>query len=189
VNLYRPRTAVRQYTSYWCVPANAQTMINIIRGTHDQSYLTQSRFYRLTRRNNRYRYRTLGNDVRGWAWLLDTRLPGPLHYQDRMFTTQAAAIDRIVEAINRTRHPVGIVVDRGRHAWTVVGYRLRQIPGQPASRVVEGLYVFGSLKGARSEPRWPYGYLPISTIKRRFTRYHEWQRPVVWEGRYVIVSE
>jgi hypothetical protein len=189
VNLYRPLTAVRQYTNYWCVPANAQTMINIIRNTHDRSYLTQSRFYTLTRRNNRYRYRTLGNDVRGWAWLLDSRLAGPLHYKDRMYPTQTAAINKIVEAIDRTRHPVGVVVDRGRHAWTVVGYRVRQIPGQPTSRVVEGLYLFGSLKGVRSEPGWPYGYLPISAFKRRFTRYHEWQRPVVWEGNYVIVSE
>jgi hypothetical protein len=37
--------------------------------------------------------------------------------------------------------------------------------------------------------RHPYRYTAIGDFRRRFTRYHEWQRSVIWEGRYVIVSE
>jgi hypothetical protein len=164
-------------------------MINVIRRTSDQSYSTQLHYYNLLRRHNRYTYITKGNDVQGWAWLLDSRTGGSWHYDDRMYARQSTAIRRIVEAIDRTRHPVGVVVDRGTHAWTVLGYRAHQIQGLPSTRVIDGLYVFGSLKGAWSEPHWPYEYLSVSAFRQRFTRYHEWQRPVIWEGKYVIVSE
>src|SRR5688572_2560163 len=46
VLLYRRSAIVPQYTSYWCVPAATQTMLNLIRGTSDRSYDTQRRYYR-----------------------------------------------------------------------------------------------------------------------------------------------
>jgi hypothetical protein len=156
-----------------------------ITGSRDRSYATQKKYDRWLKRYNRYLYRTRGNDVNGWATLVDYRTPGPWRYDDRSFATQAAAIDRIVEALDRTRHPVGIVVDRGTHAWTVIGYRATVLPGQPDTKTITGLYVSGSL---RRDPH-PYAFLPIGEFRRRFSRYHEWQRRVVWEGKYVIVSE
>ncbi len=185
LNLYNPYTVARQFTSYWCVPANIMTMLNTVTGRHDRSYATQLKYDRWLKRYNRYRYRTRGNDVQGWATMLDYSLPGPLHYDDRSFSTQGVAISRIVEALDRTRHPVGIVVDRGTHAWTVLGYRATVVPGQPSTRTILGLYVSGSLL---RDPH-PYRYMTIGDFRRRFTRYHEWQRSVIWEGRYVIVSE
>jgi hypothetical protein len=185
LNLYKPYTVARQFTSYWCVPANIMTMLNTVTGRHDRSYATQLKYDRWLKRYNRYRYRTRGNDVQGWATMLDYSLPGSLHYDDRSFSTQGVAISRIVEALDRTRHPVGIVVDRGTHAWTVLGYRATVVPGQPSTRTILGLYVSGSLL---RDPH-PYRYMTIGDFRRRFTRYHEWQRSVIWEGRYVIVSE
>ncbi len=186
LNLYKPNTVARQYTSYWCVPANAMTMLNTITGSTNRSYARQRHYDRLLKRYNRYRYATRGNDVQGWARLLDAKLPGPLHYDDRSFTTKAKAMDRIVEALDRTRHPVGITVGHGTHAWTVLGYRASMIPGRPETRVILGFYVSGSL--ANRDP-YPYGYLTVGEFRRRFGRYHEWQRKVIWEGKYVIISE
>lgn len=183
INLYRPYAIVRQYTSYWCVPASAQTMLNIIRGTTDRTRYNQSRYAWHIKRMNRYTYATRGNDPQGWARFLDRYVDGPWQYRDRTFTSQTAGIQAIVESIRRTGHPVGIVVDRGTHAWTVLGFR-----GISRDGVMEvhGLYVTGPLYGR--DP-WPYRYLTVDQFRTRFTRYHESQRAVIWEGLYTIVSE
>jgi|SRR5215210_381704 len=185
VNLYRAGSVAYQYTSYWCVPANAQTMLNLINHTTDRTRDTQARYAWHINRLNRYTYATRGNDVTGWARFLDLWLPGDWHYRDRSYTTRAAAVAAMVESIDRTGHPVGIVVDHGTHAWTVVGYRATMSRGSTA-KTVTGVYVSGSLAG--SDPR-PYRYLSLADFAVRYTRYHEWQRTVVWEGKYVIVSE
>jgi len=44
----------------------------------------------------------------------------------------------------------------------------------------------GSLAGI--DPR-AYRFYMLAQFATRFTRYHEWQRAVVWEGKYVIVRE
>jgi hypothetical protein len=183
INLYRPYSVVRQYTSYWCVPASAQSMLNVIRGTTDRTRLTQSKYAWHIQRMNRYTYASRGNDPQGWARFLDTYVGGSWAYRDRAFPGQDAGIAAIAESIYRTRHPVGIVVDRGTHAWTVLGIRgSRRSSG---TFIVEGVYVTGPLSG---DP-WPYRYLTLAEFRTRFSRYHESQRAVVWEGQYVIVSE
>ena len=67
----------------------------------------------------------------------------------------------------------------------MLGYRATIVPGRPETKTIIGLYVSGSLA---KDPQ-PYGYLSLAAFKRRFTRYHEWQRKVIWEGKYVIVSQ
>ncbi len=37
--------------------------------------------------------------------------------------------------------------------------------------------------------KWPYAYLSLDAFKSHFTRYHEWQRSVVWEGRWVVIAQ
>jgi hypothetical protein len=184
VNLYRAYSAVHQYTMKWCVPANSQKMLNIINHTTDRTYATQLRFSRQVRSLNGYRYITGGNDVRGWARFLDAHVGGPWHYADRSFATRAQAIDAIVESIDRTGHPVGIVVGHGTHAWTVVGYRATVTEGVPG-RAIVGLFVSGSL---RSDP-YSWKYMTLADFATHYTRYHEWTRRVIWEGKFVIVSE
>jgi hypothetical protein len=184
VNLYRLGSAVHQFTNTWCVPANAQKMLNIINATADRRYATQLRYSRQIRKLNAYRYPTPGNDVRGWARFLDAHVGGPWHYTDRSFRTKGAAITAMAEAIDRTGHPVGIVVNSGTHAWTVVGYRATVTEGVPG-RTIVGLYVSGSL---RRDP-FAWRYMALSQFALRYTRYHESTRRVVWEGKFVIVSE
>jgi hypothetical protein len=186
VDLSRSGAAVTQFTSYWCVPAAVQTMLNLVTGTSDRSFASQSRLYTELRRANRYSYSTRGNDVRGWARVLSAHLPVGMGYADLSFTSRATAQLAIVKAMDRTKRPVGIVVDEGSHAWTVVGYTVRETPGVPDSTTVLGFYVVGPL-GSPTDP-WPKKYLTTSQFAARFTRYHEPTRKVVWEGLYVIVA-
>ena len=186
VDLSRSGTAVTQFTSYWCVPAAAQTMLNIIRGTTDRSYATQSRLYTELRRANLYRYTTRGNDVRGWARVLTARLPAGVGYTDMSFASQTTAFAAIADTLDRTRRPVGIVIDAGTHAWTVVGVTLRESTAPGSPRTVLGFYVIGPL-GAPTDP-WPKQYMTVAQLATRFTRYHESTQTVIWEGRYAIVA-
>lgn len=186
VDLFRSSAAVIQYTNYWCVPAAAQHMLNLSKGTSDRSYATQSRLYREIRAANKYDYATKGNDVRGWSRVLSAHLPAGHGYADQSFDSRGVAFAAIVESMDRTRRPVGIVVDRGTHAWTVVGFRVRETDGVAGSQVILGFYVVGPL-GSPKDP-WPKAYYSVDQLSTRFTRYHEWQRSVVWEGKYVIVA-
>ena len=188
VDVSRAGAAVTQYTSYWCVPAATQTMLNLVRGTSDRTYATQARLYRELRAANKYRYPTLGNDVRGWARVLTAHLPAGRGYSDHAFASRADAYDAIVDSLDATGRPVGIVVDRGSHAWTVVGFKVAEQVGVrvPTSRTILGFYVIGPL-GAGRDP-WPKAYYTVDQLSMRFTRYHESTRAVVWEGLYVIVE-
>ncbi len=186
VDWFRASAAVLQFRSYWCVPAVTQTMLNLIRGTADRSWTTQSHLYSELRAANLYRYTTRGNDVRGWARVLTAHLPTGFGYTDRMFDSRGAAITDLVNAMAATGRPGGIVVYHGTHAWTVVGYRYSEIPRQTSSRIVLGLYVVGPL-GSPSDP-WPQRYLTVSQLGSYMTTYHESTRRVIWEGKYVTVA-
>jgi hypothetical protein len=185
--LYRRTAMTRQYTSYWCVPAATQTMVNLIRGTNDRTYATQRRMYYVTRYHNRYTYKTRGNDPAGWAYSLRYFTRWKTSYQARSYTNKTQAINAIADSIARTHQPVGVPVWGGTHAWVVVGYRRATDPNDPSKRTLLGLYVSGPLASPRDP--WVYEYMSVATFRLNFTRYHEWQRRVIWEGRWVIISQ
>ncbi|HET8786084.1 MAG TPA: hypothetical protein VFM38_10640 [Candidatus Limnocylindrales bacterium] len=185
-NLYRYSAMVRQYTSYWCVPATVQSIANIVLGTSNRSYSRQGYIYKLTRLHNRYRYATRGNDPQGWAWTLRYFTNGKPYYP-RVYTNKDQAIASIWASIARTRNPVGVPVRAGTHAWVVLGYKLAYDTDEPAKKTLLGLYVSGPL-GTTSD-RWPYKYLSVAQFRDVFTRYHEWQRNVIWEGKWVVLAQ
>jgi hypothetical protein len=41
--------------------------------------------------------------------------------------------------------------------------------------------------GGSPDP-WPYKYVTLAAFNKVYTRYHEWQRRVIWEGLYVVVN-
>lgn len=185
VNLYRASAMVRQYTTYWCVPAAAQSMINLVRHTSNRSYLTQKFYYKRIRTHNRYTYVTRGNDPQGWAW--GVRAYSGAAYYAKTYTDKGKALAAIVESISRTHDPVGITVRGGTHAWVVLGFRTSHDPIEPNRKTILGFYVSGPL-GSYAD-KWPYRYLNLAEFKTYFTRYHEWQRRVIWEGKWVIIAQ
>jgi hypothetical protein len=186
INLYRSTAMVRQYTNYWCVPATVQSMANLILRTSNRSYSRQGYIYKLTRLHNRYRYVTKGNDPQGWAWSL-RYFTGGRNYQARAYSDKTAAINSIAASIARTKHPVGVTVYAGTHAWVVLGYKQTYDQDEPSKKTLLGLYVSGPLGTTRD--RWPYKYLTVAQFREVFTRYHEWQRSVPWEGKWVVVAQ
>lgn len=185
-NLYRSSAMVRQYTSYWCVPATVQSMANLVLGTSNRTYSRQAYIYKLTRQHNRYRYATKGNDPQGWGWSLRYFTRGRPYYP-RAYTNKDAAIASIAASIARTRHPVGVTVYGGTHAWVILGYRQTYDRSEPTKKTLLGLYVSGPLGTTRD--RWPYKYLTVAQFREVFTRYHEWQRSVIWEGKWVVLAQ
>jgi hypothetical protein len=186
-NLYRWSAMVRQYTNYWCVPAATQSMVNLATGASNRTYRSQAYIYKLTRRHNRYSYATRGNDPQGWAWSLRYFSRYRTTYQARAFTNKTAALNAIAESIARTGDPVGVTVRGGTHAWVVLGYRQSYDPSEPSKKTLLGFYVSGPL-GSTAD-KWPYRYLTLDQFRQYFTRYHEWQRRVIWEGKWVVVSQ
>ncbi len=187
INLYRSSAMVRQYTNYWCVPATTQSMVNLVRGTSNRSYATQQFMYKKTRLNNAYAYASLGNDPKGWAWALNYFSRGEASYEAHAYSSRTAAIQEIADSLMRTRHPVGVTVRRGTHAWVVLGFKGDVLPGDPSSRRVFGFYVSGPL-GSPTDP-WAVKYISLDAFNAAFTRYHEWQRSVIWEDKYVVLSD
>ena len=186
--IYRSDAVVRQFTKTWCVPASAQTMANLVLGRSDRTYATQKAFAARVRSYNAYTYTSAGNDVRGWAGALNWALPDslPVVYRDRSYGSRSAAITAIVGAIDRTGYPVGIVVRRGMHAWTVLGYQASEVPGDPASRV-DPRPVRRRVRSARRRIPGRTAYMTLATFASYFTAYNEVERKVIWHGRYVIV--
>ncbi len=178
---------VKQYTNYWCVPAATQSMVNLVRGTSNRTYATQQFMYKKTRQNNQYSYATLGNDPVGWAWSATYFSRGEATYEPRAYTSRSAAIREIADSLWRTRHPVGITVRNGTHAWVVLGFKGDILGDDASTRRVFGFYVSGPL-GSPSDP-WSVKYLGIDTFNKSFTPYHEWQRSVPWEDKYVVISD
>ena len=143
--------------------------------------------YRQIRANNRYTYATSGNDVAGWAWALRHCTHAAV-CAAKSFTSRTAAVNAIVEAIDRTNHPVGVTVKRGTHAWVVLGYKASGPAGRPhEAHDPRGV----RLRAARARLQRPVAVqvLQPASFAKVFTAYHEWQRRVVWEGRYVIVAD
>jgi len=186
MNLYRSSAMVRQYTNYWCVPATVQSIANIVLKTSNRTYSRQGYIYKLTRLHNRYRYATKGNDPQGWAWSLRYFTYGRPYYA-RAYTNKDLAIRSIADSIARTRQPVGVTVRNGTHAWVVLGYKQTIDNDEPSKKTLLGLYVSGPL--GTTADRWPYRYLTVAQFKEVFTRYHEWQRSVIWEGKWVVVGQ
>jgi hypothetical protein len=185
-NLYRSSAMVRQYTNYYCVPATVQSMANLVLGTSNRTYSRQAYIYKLTRLHNRYRYATRGNDPQGWGWSLRYFTKGRPYYP-HAYTNKDAAIRSIADSIARTRHPVGVTVYSGTHAWVVLGYKQTYDRSEPSKKTLLGLYVSGPLGTTRD--RWPWKYLTVDQFRQVFTRYHEWQRSVIWEGKWVVLRQ
>ena len=185
-NLYRSSAMVRQYTNYWCVPATVQSMANLVLGTSNRTYSRQAYIYKLTRQHNRYWYRSKGNDPQGWGWSLRYFTRGRPYYP-RAYTNKETAINAIAASIAKTRNPVGVTVFGGTHAWVVLGYRQTYDRSEPSKKTLLGLYVSGPLGTTRD--KWPYKYVTVAQFREAFTRYHEWQRKVIWEGKWVVLAQ
>jgi hypothetical protein len=180
-NLYRSRAWVRQYWDYTCTAASTQTMLNLILGDANRSSIFQQRIIRYARRHDTLRV-SKGSDPEGWAAAMRHFGGGP--YAWRVFPSRAAALRYAATRMVATGKPVGLLVWRGRHAWTMTGFTSATDPALDPDVVVTGIYVAPPLRGV--DPR-PNSYLRTSTLDT-FARYRERDGLRAWINRWVVVA-
>jgi hypothetical protein len=180
-NLYRSTAWVRQYRNYTCTAASTQTMINLIRGRSDRSLLLQLRIIKYAKTHD-YLRGSAGSDPAGWARAL-TRFGGGT-YAWRTFTSRSSALRYAAKRMLATGKPVGLLVWRGRHAWTMTGFTSATDPRTDPAAVVTGIYVAPPLVGV--DPR-PNTYIRAGSLAT-FARYRERDGLRTWVGRWVVVA-
>lgn len=188
VDLYRAGVFTTQPDYITCVPTSVQIMLNVIRGQHDHRISQIRSLYQEGRGLNAHRYPIPGLDPQAWAALLERHGGGA--YADRMYRTFAAALTAAAVAIRRTGRPVGLLVDHGRHAWVMTGFRATADPAVDRSARITAVRVSGPLypmqqRGGYDLP--PDTQLSSSRFAAFLTRYQE-IFPVRWTGSYVIVE-
>ena len=129
MNLYSRGDFVNQKTTYWCIPASTQTMMNIMDdGRPDRSRALQARLYRVGDRLEEDgtfsdepepdRFRGMG--ISEWAGLLNRFDYGP--YGLAGYKSRQNALRKAARMMRKTGKPVGLVVWRGAHAWVMSGF-------------------------------------------------------------------
>jgi hypothetical protein len=143
-NLYRSGVFVTQYTWTWCVGASAQAMLNIIRGTSNDSYRRQKRLVQYAMNNDEHLdSNTGGSDAVGFAATL--RYHGGGDYRVAVASSFKAAVRRAVKRMRLTGKPVGLLVMGGRHAWVLNGFEATRDPAKTNDYTITHLYVMGPL--------------------------------------------
>jgi hypothetical protein len=134
VDLLRKGDFVGQTTPYQCIGASIQMTLNIAGARDDRTAATQARVQQMARElswtsadpTRPFRGEPRGASSRGWARALN-RL-GVGWFMLRSEATLEEAVRTAAVAIRRTGLPVGLLVQEGRHAWLMTGFRATADP-------------------------------------------------------------
>ena len=187
-SLYKSGDFVRQYTSYQCVGASIQLMRNVRRVPDNHNRPRQRVLWQIARKRSLYRADG-GADPFGWSAAL--RVVGVGRYRVVGAPTLRQALKTAASAMARTGRPVGMIVWRGRHAWSMTGFGATADPAETDDFEVVNVRI--------SDPLYPYYHVRKRTIYRpntalslellakNFTPYHDSRRDGRIEGRYVVI--
>jgi hypothetical protein len=191
VDLYREGAFATQGTRNWCTAACTQMMINIILQRQDDSRSTQKRYIRYERAHDLYAPRQAkGSDPLGWAAAV-RHYGGGNDYHDAASATFDEAIKKAARRLRRTGKPVGLLVDKGTHAWVMTGFCAAVDPATSDDFSVTHVMVMGPLY-----PRQKNGYDPAPGTKLTIKRLKEFFNPYrdhvlldnPWQGLYVTIE-
>jgi hypothetical protein len=185
-DLYRQGDFVSQTTTYMCVGASMQMMLNMIQPSNDRTAKTQVRLWELARSFRRTNdptqmnsgdiYRTRrGASSRGWAQGLTNLGAGPYKVTARATLEEAANV--AARQIRVTGQPVGLLVWRGAHAWVVSGFEATGDPLFDPNAKVTHLYILDPYY-PRVSKSWGPGPAPHSklTLKKLGEDWVQWRR-------------
>ncbi len=187
---------VAQTNFVQCVGASMQMMLNITTSLDDRSAARQLELQRLARSLSPSRpdgREREGASVRGWADGLNRLGAGP--YRLVGTTSIEEAMRLAAGSIRATRHPVGLLMWHGRHAWVMSGFRATADPLRSAgfrvtaAVVLDPLYPHGSRTwGPSPSPRQA---LSIAGLARQFVPRRSGSMANAWlagfAGQYVLV--
>lgn len=141
MDLYRKGAFVSEVQKYMCLPAAMQVMINIMKdGPVDTSAETQWRLYEEARTYliPPYVNGDTGAQPEGWAKTLNAEGYGP--YRMAIEPTLEDAIHLAAKQMRLTGKPVGLLVWRGAHSWSMSGFKSDADPLTTDDFNVLGIY-------------------------------------------------
>ena len=189
MNLYHKDAFVRQKTNYWCVSASTQIMLNIIKGSADNSYETQLAISKVAWANIKYTgfaQSVYGSDPQGWVAALESFGGGDYEWvNSKSFN---AALKSSVKAMAVTGRPVGLLAMSGGHAWVLNGFIATANPAVTDDFEVLNVYVTAPGYGLFKYDLKPNTKFSIKYLKTRLLKYHSKLTEEVWEGYYVTVQ-
>jgi len=174
VDLYRKGAFVSEVEKYMCLAAAMQVMINIMKdGPVDTTAATQWALYNEARTYliEPYVNGDVGAQPEGWAATLNAEGYGP--YQMAIRPTMEDAIHLAAKQLRLTGRPVGLLVWRGAHSWSMSGFRSDIDPMSSDHFTVQGIYAedvwyprISSIWGPSFPPDTfdPYDQLPIDYL-------------------------
>jgi hypothetical protein len=190
-NLYRSTAFVTQKTFSWCVAASTQMTLNLAKGTSDRTYATQQRYMAYAQSHDRYAPGVAkGTDPQGWVATLNYN-GGTRGYHAVESTSYGAAVRSAVKRLRLTGKPVGLVVGRGSHAWTLHGFRATADPGTSSTFTVTSVYVSGPLYPIQQRNGFdmpPNTRLSYSYFANFLTPYYDRLGPSPWDRSYVTIQ-
>ena len=148
--------------------------------------LTQKFYYKRIRSPQPLPLRTRGNDPQGWAWGLRDLLTGRAVLGAGVH--EQATGPRRDRRVDRENPRPGRCHRPRRHA-RLGGPRLPDQRTTPSSRRRRRSWVLRE-RPARLDRRQVAVRVPDHRpVQDVFTRYHEWQRRVIWEGKWVVIAQ
>ena len=148
MNLFSKGDFVNQKTTYWCIPASTQTMMNMMDdGRPNRSRKLQARLYRVGDRleedgtfsDEREPDQWRGMGISEWVGLLNRFDYGP--YELAGSKKRYKALRKAARMMRKTGKPVGLVVWRGAHAWVMSGFTATADPAHSKDFRVTSVWV------------------------------------------------
>lgn len=205
MNLYSQGDFVHQQTTYWCVAASVQTMMNIIDdGKPRQSRAFQKRlhfqgrnldreedeFWRQVAGPYRWERGLHGLGLEEWRDLLTTNGYG--RYKVDRARTLNKAIRMAAKAIRQTGRPAGLVVWRGAHAWVMSGFNATADPAFTNDFKVRSVFIqdpwypYVSTIWGASRP--PNAKVSMAALGEDFLRYNRpGRKHPMRDGKYMLI--
>jgi hypothetical protein len=199
MNLFRNGDFVSQKTSFWCIPASTQMMMNMIdHGQPNRSRAMQQRLYRIgdrleedgtfSRDPEPDRWRGMG--ISEWVGLLNRYGHGP--YEVAGARSLPKALKQAARMMRKTGKPVGLVVWHGAHAWVMSGFVATADPAVTNDFEVIKVWVqdpwYPRTSSIWGRSRGPNAKISPRVLGQDFKRYGRPGRPnPERDGRYMLV--
>jgi hypothetical protein len=204
MNLYSRGDFLSQQTTYWCIPASTQMMMNMMDGGRpNRTRAFQARLYRVGDDLEEDGTRELDDDdefwdrdgiggmgISEWVGLLNRFDYGP--YELGRSKTRQDALQKAARLMRKTGKPVGLVVWRGAHAWVMSGFTATADPAHRKDFTVTSVWVhdpwYPRVSSIWGRSRSPNAKVSPETLGQDYLPYDRpGRRHPDRDGRYMLV--
>jgi hypothetical protein len=199
MNLFRRGDFSSQRTTFWCIPASTQMMMNMMDGGRpNRSRAMQARLYRIgdrleedgtfSREPEPDYWRGMG--ISEWTGLLNRFDYGP--YELAGSRSYRKALRTAARMLRKTGKPVGLVVWHGAHAWVMSGFTATADPATSKDFEVTSIWVqdpwYPRTSSVWGRSRGPNANVSPGVLREDFRRYgRPGRRNPDRDGRFMLV--